>query len=127
MTLADGFVLACASLLAVTAGVHSVLGERRLVGPLLRQREGILQHDLARFLVRAVWHFMSVTFLILAVGLLASVSWWSKSETALLAATAIGIGGSGIYDAFGSRGRHIGWPLLVAIGLLAGLALLSRF
>jgi hypothetical protein len=25
----------------------------------------------------------------------------------------------GLYDAYASRGRHVGWPMLTAIGLLA--------
>jgi hypothetical protein len=115
----------CASFLLLTAAVHSVLGERRLLIPLLRQRDGVLQSELARFLLRAVWHFMSVGFAIISTGLIASVGSQSSAGTALLAATAIGIGGAGVYDAIGSRGQHIGWPLLVLIGILALIALLA--
>ena len=124
MDLGVGATYACASMLLVTAAVHSVLGERRLIGPLLTQRDGILQSELVRFLLRAVWHFMSVAFAIIAAGLIASVAGGSATRTALLAATAIGIGGAGVYDAIGSRGRHIGWPMLVLIGMFALIALL---
>lgn len=116
----------CAIALVATALVHSVLGERRLIGPLLAERHGILRHDLARFLIRAVWHFMTVLFWMLAVTLWGRAGSADRTLTVLLAATAIGIGGAGIADAVGSRGRHIGWPMLVVIGLLAALALLTQ-
>jgi hypothetical protein len=124
MLLSDLLVLSCAAMLILTALVHSILGEQRLIGPLLTQRDGILKLDLARFLLRAVWHFMSVTFAIIAVSLVASTGTWISTKTALLAASALGIGGCGLYDAVGSRGRHIGWPMLVLIGILAALALI---
>ena len=112
-----------ASLLLATAGIHSILGETRLISPLLKQREGVLASDLARFLLRAVWHIMSITFAIIATALIASAESQSATKTVLLAATAIGIGGAGVLDAIGSRGRHIGWPLLVLIGAFALLGL----
>ena len=115
----------CASFLLITAAVHSVLGERRLIPPLLMQRDGVLESEFARFLLRAVWHFMSVGFAIIATGLIATAGSRSTAGTALLAATALGIGGAGVFDAIGSRGRHIGWPLLVLIGFLALFALLA--
>jgi hypothetical protein len=124
MPLGVGATYACALLLLVTAAVHSVLGERRLIGPLLTQRDGILRSDLVRFLLRAVWHFMSVAFAVIAAGLIASVAGDAATRTALLAATAIGIGGAGVYDAIGSRGRHIGWPMLVLTGVFALIALM---
>ncbi len=116
----------CAALMIITAGVHSILGERRLISPLLKQRDGVLKSELARFLLRVVWHMMSVAFGIIAIGLVASVDGVGASRRALLAATAIGIGGAGVLDAIGSRGRHIGWPMLVLIGVLALLALLAE-
>ena len=114
----------CAALLLVTALVHSVLGERRLLIPLLRSREGILGSALARFLLRFVWHFMSILFAIIAVALVAQ-HLPGSGQTALLAGTAIGVGGAGVFDAVVTRGRHVGWPLLVLIGVVALLALLT--
>jgi len=113
----------CSALLLVTALVHSVLGERRLIAPLLRSREGILGSDLARFLLRFVWHFMSVLFAVIAASLIAHQQDASSGRTVLLIGTAIGVGGAGILDAVSTRGRHIGWPLLVLIGAFALLAL----
>ena len=117
------WIYACAGLLLITAMVHSVLGERRLIMPLLRSRDGVLSSELARFLLRFVWHFMSILFAIIAATLIASQQAPSSLMDVLLAATAIGIGGAGLFDAFATQGRHIGWPMLVLIGVFALLAL----
>ena len=121
-----GLTLACIGMILATSLAHSLLGERRLLGPLLAQRGGVLDSELARFLLRAVWHFMTLLFWILAMGLAAGLHSRDRAAFALLAAVAGGIGGAGIFDAVGSRGKHIGWPMLVLTGLLAGLALLTR-
>jgi hypothetical protein len=41
--MSDGLLLAAALLLVVTAAVHSVVGERRLIGPVLARHDGILK------------------------------------------------------------------------------------
>lgn len=120
-----GFVCTCSALLLITAAVHSVLGERRLIMPLLRSREGVLGVDLARFLLRFVWHFMSILFAIIAVTLMAYQHDAGRGRTVLLLATAIGVGGAGLVDAVATRGRHIGWPLLVLIGISALFGLMA--
>ena len=117
------YVYACAALLLVTAMVHWVLGERRLIVPLLQSREGILGSDLARFLLRFVWHFMSILFAIIALALIAHQQDADSGRSALLLCTAIGVGGAGVFDAMATRGRHIGWPLLVLIAVFALLGL----
>lgn len=122
----DVWIKLCALALVATSLVHSILGERRLIGPLLAQCEGVLSHDLARFLLRIVWHFMTILFWIIAATLWASTRSTDIAISVLLAATAIGIGGAGVYDAIGSRGQHIGWPMLVLIGLSAAMALVAR-
>jgi hypothetical protein len=124
--ISDVSIRLCAVALVATSLVHSILGERRLIGPLLAQRDGVLNSQLARFLLRAVWHVMTILFWILAMGLWAGAGSTDRTLTVLLAATAIGIGGAGVYDAIGSRGRHVGWPMLVLIGCLAGVAALTR-
>ena len=76
-----------AGLLVLTAAIHSLLGERRLIGPLMRERTGVLASAQSRFLVRFTWHLGSALSLALAAILLAAV--W-RPETVLrviLAAT----------------------------------------
>lgn len=123
MTLGSLASYLCAGLLIVTGLVHSFLGEVRLIGPLLSLREGILKRDLARFLLRMVWHFMTILFIILALAVVADPLSANLTRRLLLAGIAVGIGTCGVVDAIGSRGRHVGWPLLVAIGGTAAVAL----
>jgi hypothetical protein len=122
----NAWINLCVIALLATSLVHSILGERRLIGPLLAQRDGILTHDLARFLLRTVWHFMTILFWIIAAALWASTRSTDFAVSVLLATTAIGVGGAGIYDAIGSRGRHVGWPMLVLIGVFAVMALIAQ-
>lgn len=116
------YTYACAALLIATALVHSILGERRLIGPLLTSHEDVLGSNLARFLLRFVWHFMSILFAIIAAALVAYQQRAVACGPVLLIGTALGIGGAGLYDAIATRGRHVGWPMLVLIGILALLA-----
>jgi hypothetical protein len=112
-----------AGLLVLTGAIHSGLGEKRLITPLLQARPGILASAQARFLLRLTWHGFSVLMGVLALILLALI--W-RPETVLQ--TALGATGavfliSGLVDVVVTRGRHIGWPFLTAIGVLALAAL----
>lgn len=112
-----------AGLLVLTGIVHSLLGEWRLITPLLRARRGILASDQARFLLRLTWHGFSVLMVLLALILLAMV--W-RPEAVLqvtLGATGAAFLTFGLVDVVATRGRHIGWPLLTAIGAVALIAL----
>jgi apolipoprotein N-acyltransferase len=120
------FLVACAALLVLTAIIHSALGERFLLTPLLRQTNGILASGLARFILRFAWHLTSLSWLVLAVTLLALQFQAAQAFSTALIATGIAFTAAGVFDAFGSRGRHIGWPLLTAIGILSLLAGISR-
>ncbi len=117
------YVYTCSALLIITALAHSVLGEYRLIMPLLRSHDGILGSQQARFLLRFVWHFMSILFAVIAAALIAHQHSADSGRTVLLLGTAIGVGGAGVCDAVATRGRHIGWPLLVLTGAFALLAL----
>jgi len=123
--MSDGLLLMAALLLIITSAVHSVVGERRLIGPVLAHHDGILKSPLARFILRFAWHITSVAWLVIALVLLAlvldptSVRWWASAGTG---ATFTAIGA---FTAISSRGRHIGWPFLTGIGLTALASLLS--
>jgi len=112
-----------AALLIATGFVHSLLGERRLLVPLLSMREGVLASKLARFILRLAWHLTSLTWITLALILIqlvhhaAAARWWAA------ASTGVAFTGAGLYDLICSRGRHVGWPLLTAIGIAALLSL----
>jgi len=121
--MSNGLLLVAAMLLMVTAFVHSVLGERRLIGPLVARRDGILSSDLARLILRFAWHLTSVTWLVLGLILVQSVRNPATARLWAAAATGVAFAGVGLFDAVASRGRHVGWPLLTGIGIAALLSL----
>jgi len=103
-----------AGAMTTAAFVHSVLGTRRLIAPLLQMREGVLSDPLVRNILRFAWHATSVLMLVSA----AAVA-WPGTPKPLIAV----IGGAwlatGLFNAAYTRGRHIAWPVLSAAGLFA--------
>ncbi len=114
-----------AALIIVTMAVHSLLGQKHLIQPLLDIEQGILARALARFLIPFAWHLTSAVGLVLAAVLLAWAWAPDHARTLGLAATGIVFTSAGIYDAVGSKRQHIGWPLLLTIGIVALAALLA--
>ncbi len=119
--------LTFASLLIVaTMMVHSLLGQRRIIRPLLDDGAGVMQKPLARFIVPFAWHLTSFIGLIVAAILLAWAWTPGQAVTIGLAATGAVFTVGGIWDAIGSKGQHVGWPPLTLIGLSALTALAFR-
>ncbi len=114
-----------ALLLAATMLVHSILGQKRLIRPLLDEKAGVMQRPLARFILPFAWHLTSAIGFIVAAILLGWAWAPEAARTIGLTATAAIFIVSGIGDAIGSKGKHIGWPFLTAIGLCALAALLT--
>ena len=111
-------------LLVMTMCVHSAMGQRRLVRPLLDQREGVMKHPLARFIVPFAWHLTSGIGLVAAAILLAWAWAPDQAQTIGLAATGIVFTAAGLIDCVGSRAKHIGWAPLTLIGLASFGAIL---
>jgi hypothetical protein len=124
MTIDQIALTIAAILLAMTMCVHSVMGQRRLVGPMLDQGAGVMRHPLARFLVPFAWHLTSGIGLVLAAILFAWA--WVPDQARIVGLTATGLvfTTSGLIDAVGSRGKHIGWAPLTLIGIAAFAALM---
>ena len=119
-------LLTAASLLIVaTMCVHSMLGQRRIIRPLLDEAHGVMQRPLARFIVPFAWHLTSFIGLIVAAILFAWAWAPDRAGTIGLAMTGIVFTVSGIWDAMGSKGQHVGWAPLTLVGLfsLAALAI----
>jgi hypothetical protein len=110
-------------LLAMTMCVHSVMGQRRLVRPLLNEGAGVMKHPLARFIVPFAWHLTSGIGLVVAAILFAWAWLPDQARIVGLAATGIVFTASGLIDAVGSKGKHIGWAPLTLIGLFSLAAL----
>ena len=118
-------LLTIASLLLVaTMAVHSILGQKRLIRPILRQGAGVMQIPLARFILPFGWHLMSFMGLVIAAILFAWA--WAPDRVAAIGLVMNGVvfTAAGLIDAVGSKGRHIGWAPLTLIGLLSLAALL---
>ena len=100
--------------MVAAALVHSVLGYRRLIVPLLRSGGGLLADPLVRRIVRFAWHATSALMLVSA----AAVS-WPGTPKGLLAVIGAAWLATGLFNALYTKGRHIAWPVLSAAGLLA--------
>ena len=71
MTVEQAAVTLASLLLAMTMCVHSMIGQRRLVRPLLDEGASVMQHPLARFIVPFAWHLTTGIGLVLAAILFA--------------------------------------------------------
>lgn len=109
-----------AAFMVTTAGVHSVLGYRRLIVPLLRTREGPLADPIARRIVDFAWHATSVLMMISA----AAVA-WPGTPQGLVVVVGGGWLAAGLFDAVYTKGRHIAWPALCGAGILALIGALA--
>ncbi len=109
-----------AAFMVTTAGVHSLLGYRRLIVPLLRSESGLLADLLTRRIIRFAWHATSVLMLISA----AAVA-WPGTPHALLISIGAGWLATGLFNAVYTKGRHIAWPALGGAGIFALIGALT--
>ena len=119
MTLQQALLTTASLLLVATMAVHSILGQKRLIRPILKQGAGVMQRPLARFILPFGWHLMSFLGLVIAAILFAWAWAPDQARTIGLAMTGLVFTASGLIDAVGSRGKHIGWTPLTLIGLSA--------
>jgi hypothetical protein len=114
---------AAASFAVICAVVHSVLGERRLIGPILAEiplGPAVLKSRLARKILRLAWHVTSIGWIAQAAVFIILAVVPTDAQSRPIAVT-IGVSFllmAAISIAM-SRGRHVGWPILAAVGLAA--------
>jgi len=116
--------LILASVLIFGIGVvHSWLGERRLIGPLLApdKRRGMLEKSrFARQTLRFAWHLTTLAWWGLGAVLIAlamsPLDGHVYSVSVIIGATFLI---TGLVTLLTSRGRHLAWPVFLAI---AGLS-----
>ncbi len=117
-------LLLAAILGLATLFVHSIFGEKYLIGPLVKSGEGVMRNDLAQKVVRFAWHLTSLLGLI-AIYILAKAAYdFAAADIALLAVTGSVFLVAGIYDAIVTKGKHIGWPMLAGVGALTLFAII---
>jgi hypothetical protein len=101
-------------LMAITAVIHSVAGERMLIGPILAKGQNAIPTVRGRKVLRSAWHLTSAFMLTNAL-----VVAWPDTAPGLK----IAIGGFwlvvGLFSLISSRGQHVGWPTLTGSGLTA--------
>ena len=103
-----------AVLMIVTAGVHSVAGERRLLGPLMAMNQGIMANGQSRRVLRSAWHLTSIYMMSNAI-----VVAWPGGYVAVKAVLGAMWLIIGLFSLIASRGRHVGWPWLTSAGATA--------
>jgi hypothetical protein len=123
MTPEQAVLTLAALLLVMTMCVHSLMGQRRLVQPLLDESTGVMTHA-SVLIVPFAWHLTSGIGLVIAAILLAWAWEPDQARTIGLAMTGLVFTVSGLVDAIGSKGKHIGWAPLTLIGLSSFAALL---
>ena len=97
----------------VIALAHSYLGERSVIGPILR-REDLPRlrgsRQFTRAVLRNAWHLTSVAWVGLASVLPLVSQADAASRGAVGAAVAAAFGVSGLVVLVTTRGRHVAWP-----------------
>ncbi len=117
-------LILAAILTLVIGAAHSYLGERFLIGPLLSpgRRQGPLERSaFARRTLRFAWHLTTIAwwgFAAILLGL--SLSPAASSARIVLSVVAATFFATGLATLASSRGRHLAWPVFLAI---AGLSL----
>jgi hypothetical protein len=122
--------LVAAAVLTVAVGaVHSGLGEKRLIGPLLapEKRHGILAASaFSRGVLRFAWHITTLAWWGLAAILIALARVPVDGvATQILLIIAVMFGITGLITLTASRGRHLAWPVFIAIAALTAAPALS--
>ncbi len=103
-----------AATMVLTATVHSILGEKRLIAPILALDSEVTNRPLARKVLRFAWHFTSILMIVSAL-----VVAWPGTPSPLVAVTGSIWVFVGLFDAVYTRGQHVGWPFLSGAGFLA--------
>lgn len=114
-------LVAAAALTVIVSLVHSWLGERRLIRPLLAADPppSALRGRFPRNVLRYAWHITSLAWVGMA-GAMLSLAQAPLGGAGRLATAIIGVTfllHAGLVMTM-SRGRHLAWPVFLMIGLL---------
>ena len=120
------WLVASGLLLAVIAVIHSALGERAIIGPLLAfpYSEGPLAERRVRRILRGAWHLTSVTWLGTGAMLFAlAFTPLDEGARAVITLAVMIYGAIGLYLLVAFKGRHIAAPFFVAVAITAAVPL----
>jgi hypothetical protein len=109
----NALAVAAAIVIATTGAIHSVLGERRMIMPLLAKGAFAAMPRVGRA-VRFTWHMSTLLMVLTAL----TVAW---PGTPIVIVRLIGAAYLllGLISLWMTRGRHISGPLFTAAGLLS--------
>ena len=114
-----------AALLALTAFAHSVLGERYILRRLFRRSDlpRLFGSDwFTRRTLRFAWHVTSVAWLGFAALLVVLAGGDAPGGDLVLKAVAATFLVTAAIAGLASRGRHLSWPVFLAVAVLTWLA-----
>jgi hypothetical protein len=121
----SAMLYAAATFAVITGFAHSILGERRLIAPILRDSQSgsgpeVLKHPMARQILRFAWHITTLSwFAEAAVLILAGTLEPARQGRPIVFVIALSFLAMAAVSLIVSRGRHIGWPFLAATGAAA--------
>ena len=111
------FAAGVALLGVLTAIGHTVIGERRIFGPLAREdQQGVLAPPRAQRIMRAVWHLPSLTWALLGLAVLSARLNGGDLYVTAIAAIIYGVSGAANLTAL--RMPHFGGLMLLAAAAL---------
>ncbi len=108
--------VAAGLVIAATALTHSVLGERRLIGPLLAKGAFAAAPRAGRA-VRFTWHLATLLMLLTALTVA-----WPGTPAAIVRLIGVSYLALGLLSLWMTRGRHVSGPMFTVAGVLALLA-----
>lgn len=123
MTLFAAMIIAAIVCLIAVSALHSIAGEKLLLAPMFKRRGNkVLDNGLARLVLRFAWHLTSILWIMMAIILYVLVFSPDQLPSIILLTFGIGFTLVGIFDLIVSRARHVGWPVLTAIGVFCLIA-----
>jgi len=113
------FLYLAAILIVFTALLHSIMGEKRLITPLLNSDIPLVRNEVARPVIRFAWHATSALWLIIAAFLAKMAFLKSHDNDDLILLVGVSHIVLGACDGIISKGRHVGWPPITLIGMFS--------
>ncbi|MCW9034660.1 MAG: hypothetical protein OQJ97_10620 [Rhodospirillales bacterium] len=116
-------LIIAAFLIIAVSLMHSILGEKRLITPLLRMEGlpvilGSLQNT--KLTLRAAWHLTSLLWWGIATQMVFLHFSPDLNGTAFLWMVSIVFGISALVALIGSKGAHLSWVFFMPVSLIAG-------
>ena len=125
----NGWLAAAAAALALIGICHSWLGERKIIGPLLLRSQESGSHHIGggtRRIIRGAWHLTSVTWIGGAlIFLVIGANDLTDATRGILMLTTLLYGSISVYLLLSTKGRHVAWPLFLAVSVFGAMPLIG--